>query len=300
MRGLFINQIKANCSIYESGVMCYKALKYGEKYSLDYLETNTSNNIDITSYDFYVFNWHFVTTSFLTEQFIKTIKKPKFTIVTEMLPNNPFIRMPKMFDKYLVLDPTQTKTDLVIPMPRPLEEFNEDVYTEADGVVIGSFGFATPGKQFDLLVRLTSNEFDKAKIKINLPVGHYVDSSAHISLAAQLREIPVKSGISLHITHDFMDKTELIKWCASNTINVFLYNRNLPGLAAVTDQAISAKKPLLVSDNSTFRHIHSYLGSYPNQTILDAINNSKEGVLKMYEDWHPRNFGVRFEEALNG
>jgi hypothetical protein len=54
MRGIFYNSKKSLCSIWESGKMCYDALKKSNKYSLDYSEETSLDN----SYDFVIINYH--------------------------------------------------------------------------------------------------------------------------------------------------------------------------------------------------------------------------------------------------
>ena len=110
-----------------------------------------------------------------------------------------------------------------------------------------------------------------------------------------------KPGIKLKITTDNLSKIELIKLCSTKTINCFFYNRESmfrSGLAAVTDQAISSGRPLLVTSDRTFRHIHTYLDYYPNIGIKEAIKKNKEGVLKMKNDWSQKNFLLKFEQIL--
>ena len=58
LKGLFLNTKKANCSIYESGVMMYKALQLSEYYNLDYLEIDENSRKVSNQYNFYVFNYH--------------------------------------------------------------------------------------------------------------------------------------------------------------------------------------------------------------------------------------------------
>ena len=115
------------------------------------------------------------------------------------------------------------------------------------------------------------------------------------------KKIIKKPGILIKITSLNLTKEELIKLCSEKTINCFFYNRNhlfSAGLSAVTDQAISSGKPLLVTGDRTFRHIHKYIPYYPNITIKKAIEITKEGVLKMKNDWSSNNFCLKFENIL--
>jgi hypothetical protein len=95
-----------------------------------------------------------------------------------------------------------------------------------------------------------------------------------------------------------MDKEQLVKWCSRNTINYFPYYRNMHGLAAVTDQAISAKRPILTTKNPTFRHLLKYIKPYPDISLKDAIQQNHKGVLDMNEDWSPINFCKKFESII--
>ena len=115
------------------------------------------------------------------------------------------------------------------------------------------------------------------------------------------KRIITKPGILMKITSLNLSKQELIKLCSEKTINCFFYNRNhlySAGLSAVTDQAISSGKPLLVTGDRTFRHIHKYIPHFPNINIKQAIQYTQEGVLKMKNDWSSLNFCLKFENIL--
>lgn len=300
-QGLFLNTAKANCSIHESGRMCYDCLKLSEAYVLDYQEVDKDSRVISQKYDFYVFNYHAVTMRWLDTAALKALPGFKATVVLEVLPNNPFVMCPKGdFDAYLVLDPTlQSIETNVYPFPRPLERATKEYrYVQKEVPQIGTFGFATAGKGFDKVIDAVNEEFDKAVIKINIPKGDYVSREAFEKMNNALKNHPSKLGVDVVITNDFFGKEELIEWCAQNTLNVFLYNRNMPGLSATTDQAITSGRPLAVSTNPTFRHLHTYLTPYPFKSLQASIDSSTEGVLKMRHDWSPENFALRFEKVL--
>ncbi len=302
MRGLFINTEKAVCSIHESGLMVFNCIKNSHLYSLDYFELSPKNLGISTQYDFYLFNYHFSTTGWLDTKSIKQLPGLKGTIILEILPNDPFVYCsPFDFDFYCVLDPSMTfKHKKVFVFPRPLDEYNGRLSTRENNIpVIGTFGFATKGKGFEQVVSAVNKEFEKAVIRINIPHGTYADPSHQyaLELAAQCRSL-AKSGVEVQVTHEFMSKEDLIYWCSENTLNCFLYDRNMPGLAATTDQAITSERPLAISDNPTFRHILKYLEPYPKQTLKDSIRHSAEVVKKMKDDWSAGSFRGRFEQML--
>jgi hypothetical protein len=294
LKGLFLNTVTAKCSIHESGKMVYDALKQTTEYELDYLEIDPDHRTINDIYDFYVFNYHKFAMGWLDTKAIRELPGLKISIILETLPDNPFpMCSPEDFDLYCVIDPTIKTEGNVYAFPRPLELPYPSGCSTPDITVIGTFGFATAGKGFEYVVDAVNREFEKAVIRINIPTkSKYADTIIERCLNL------AKEGVSVQVTHDYMTKRELINWCSKNTLNVFLYNRNQPGLSATTDQAISSGRPLAVSSNETFRHIHQYITPYPKRSLKESIEVSGNEVLHMQEDWQPRNFTSRFEQML--
>jgi hypothetical protein len=295
-KGIFYNSKKTQCSIYESGIMCYNALKKSNKYTLEY----SDNCYNGEKYDFAIFNHHILVNNWMNESIIKKINCKTFCIVLEVGEHeNLMPQTIKIFDHYMIIDPTIKESNNIHAFPRPLEDY-EIIKYENEIPIIGSFGFVTSGKNWHCIIQQVNEEFDQAIIKINLPYATYVSNSKHITekLTNELFSIEKKKNIILEITHEYMDKKELINWCSKNTINFFPYYRNMDGLAAVTDQAIVAEKPILVTKNKTFRHILKYLKPFPEINIKEAIKINKEGVLKMKNDWSSDNFFKKFEILL--
>ena len=304
LAGLFINCIEAQDSIFESGKMVFECLSGSAKYTLDYIEISPENLKVSAGYDFYFFNYHLITMSWLdTKSIGKLLPGVKMTMVLEVSPNDPFVLCsPDDFDVYCVLDPTlNISQENVYAFPRPLEVFKDQEIYETKAVpVIGSFGFATSGKGFEHVIDAVNREFEQAVVRLNIPFAAYADGGG--KYAAQLGRMcqeRAKNGVEVIVTHDFMTKTELIKWCGQNTINCFLYDRNMPGLAATTDQAISSGRPLIISKNNTFRHIQKYVKPFPYQSLREAIENTPRQVAEMQRDWSPQKFRERFEEVLD-
>jgi hypothetical protein len=302
MRGLFVNTEKAICSIHESGLMVHECLRYSTEFTIDYMEIQKGNLEIPATFDFYLFNYHFSTTSWLDTRSIRKLPGLKGTIVLEVLPNDPFVACsPFDFDFYCVLDPSMTlKHPKVFIFPRPLDNYTGELdRTEHYDPVIGTFGFATSGKGFDHVVRAVNREFDNAHIKINIPFGTYTDTSR--DFAKQLGELCTslaKPGIKVSVTHEYMTKGELIYWCSKNSINCFLYDRKMAGLAATTDQAVVSERPIAISNNPTFRHLLKYILPYPELSLKDAIKTTKPIIRKIKDDWSMESFQRTFELML--
>jgi hypothetical protein len=303
MKGLFINSKKAKDSIYESGYMVYRALLCSDKFDLEYVEIDTKEREISSGYDFYVFNYHMVTMQWLQTRTLRKNLGFCITIVLEVSPNDPFVYCSsKDFDAYCVLDPTlEMKNRKVYAFPRPLEQIAvAGVLKENDPPVIGSFGFATKGKGFHHVVEAVNKEFEKAVVRINIPHGDFVpNSKEYAKYLGQLCMEKAGPGIEVVVTHEFMTKEMLVNWCSENTLNCFLYDRNIPGLAATTDQAIVSGRPLSVAKNDTFRHILKYLPPYPEYSLRDSIAKSGQRVIAMQNDWSPENFARKFEFLLD-
>jgi len=301
MVGIFYNSTKSNCSIYESGLMCYQALSRSNKYKLIYTEKQCIDEI----FDFSIVNWHHAVNNWINQVNIKSLSKINFSIVTEVShdQSNPMPLTIKCFDNYILLDPTYKDNGNIYGFSRPLEVFNDvKKYEENKYPIIGSFGMPTPGKNFESIINQVQKEFDEALIRINIPYATYVPQQQFFvnQIIQNCNQLIYKDKIKIIFSKDYMSKQDLINWCASNTINIFLYQRNQTGLSATTDQAISSGRPLLVSECDTFRHIHKYIKPFPQLTIKQAIETSGSAVSKMLKDWHPDNFMKKFESILFG
>jgi hypothetical protein len=304
MRGIFYNSRKSLCSIWESGKMCYDALIKSDKYILDYSE---EDSLDF-SYDFVVVNQHYYVNNWMNEDMVRHFNKPVFCIVTEVsFSLDPLEIIPKYYTHYIVLDPTIQETDKLYSFGRPLEDFDssnvDNKLINYDVPTIFSFGFATHGKEWHKIIELVQNEYDYADIHFNIPRGTYVyyHEDKIDGIIDLCKNAVKKEGIHLTITHDNISKEEIIKICSTKTINCFFYNRqhiSPTGLAAVTDQAIASGRPLFITSDRTFRHLHKYIDCYPGITIKEAIEKTQEGVLKMKDDWSSSNFLKKFEKIL--
>lgn len=196
-RGVFINTAEESCSIFESGRMVYNCINASKLHKLDYfsldqidIEALTSQGkiqlrqqldhdpVDVGTYDYWVFNWHFITMAGqISLEAIAKLPGKKFTIILELEPGNPLKHIPlDVFDGYIALDPAAFRTNKIFPFPRPLEGNPHAPRPRRDVPIIGSFGFGTPGKGFELLIEAVNREFDKAIVRVNIPEGAYTSS----------------------------------------------------------------------------------------------------------------------------
>ncbi len=303
LHGLFLNTKKEICSIYESGKMCFDCLAQSTNYTLDYIEIYAENREISLDYDFYLFNYHFDKMGWLDTKLIKKIPGFKATIVLEMSQNSPFDCVsPDDFDAYLVLDPTcKHFMKNVYAFSRPLEVAATVIepYVITAIPTIGTFGLSFSDKGFDDVVKAVNEEFDAAIIKINVPDSVNVTPKVIADFNTLISGFNIKNGIKVELSNHYFTKNELINWCAQNTLNVFLYNRRIGnGLSATTDQAIASGRPLAISTNPTFRHIHTYIKPYPYLSLKESIETTITLVKKIQNDWSQLNFIQQFENVL--
>ena len=324
-RGIFINTASASCSIFESGRMVYNSIKESDCYTLEYFSLDMLDVAALANegrivpldrlqgasvagdYDFWVFNWHFITMApHLDNDSIRRLPGRKFTVVLELEPDDPLKLVPRdVFDGFIALDPAAPEVDNIFAFPRPLEgEPRRAISASRDIPVIGSFGFGTPGKGFELLVAAVNQAFERAVVRINVPSGTYTGSTDVIHwqeypkyLAALCKRI-AKPGIEVRFTHEYMTPEQLLDWCSENDLNCFMYTRRQSGLSATTDQAIMSGRPLLTLSNDTFRHIHRYIPPYPVIGLREAIETTVPSVRRIQRDWSRASFGATFERML--
>lgn len=304
LKGIFYNSPHAACSIHSVGILTYQCLKLSSMYSLDYSEDNQIND----GYDFVVYNQHFTVNNWMTCFDVQKFKGPVICIVTEVAYKkgfDPIHYSPKFFDAYIILDPTIIQTSNAWGFPRPIPSIVLKTLDPPplDPPIVGSFGYATEGKNWASIVKAVEKDYDFATIRINIAhAKHVPNNEIRIALAFdQIRKAVTKNGIKLELTSIYMSDEELIHWCSQNTLNCFMYMRSHIyncGLSAVTDQAIASRRPLLVTTDDTFRHLHSFIKQYPIIGVKEAIDTTGDGVNEMANQWSPFAFCAKFEMLL--
>ena len=281
---LFVNTQPAQCSIHESGKQIFAAMDNCPHWDITYVEISDidrqalfqyrkfilHDGTDLGDFDAYVINYHDITMrnahringelkAGLDPSLLTALNAPVFGIILEVEPNDPWPRLHEdVFNGYFVIDPTLKYPDpRFIACPRPLPLPSNHHYADPGRPVIGSFGFPTRDKSFDKIVKAVSEEFDSAIVRLNIPRATFLadDQDRDFEKIAQSCYDAAKPGIEVIITREFFTDERLIEWCAENTLNVFLYTRDMPGLAAVTDQAIASGRPLAVSDKIGRAHV---------------------------------------------
>lgn len=306
---LFLNSPRAQCSIHESGKMVFEAVQDSQHFDWDYVDLDQTFVSSERPYSVALFNYHPGTMPWLNLAEIQRLRCFTATMILETLPGSAFPMCPSdVFQLHLAIDPTIPEVDgHTYALPRPLASLHQpvDAGPLPDVPRIGTFGFGTPGKGFERVVDAVNREFDRAIVRINLPRADFADSThaalhgmPYVQYLIDLMRRVAKPGVDIEATHHFFTQAQLIDWCRGNDINIFLYDRQQSGLSATTDQAIASGRPLLVSDNQTFRHIHRYMPPYPFWSIRDAMQHGTAAVARIHRDWNQAVFRERFEHCI--
>src|SRR5215203_7435002 len=122
--------------------MVYECIRLSERYTLDYVTLDMFDTqlfaekgiIRLTNgiadseaypadYDFWVFNWHFITMAPMIPVHVpRILPGVKFAVVLELAPGDPLTLISSdAFDGYIALEPNLKRTASIFPFPRPLE-----------------------------------------------------------------------------------------------------------------------------------------------------------------------------------
>lgn len=242
---LFINSVKQSCGIYQYGVRVYSHIKHLGlfEYAEFGSEEEFQKHIQTKHYDAFVLNYAGVLFPWW-----------KHT------PNTFYLYHEGGFafwlESRLVLntDPTDS-----FGIPRPL--YIGDV-TPVDPIIptFGSFGFGFENKGFERIIDMVQIQYNVAHIRFLIPFAKFgdEDGSRAKAVVARCRSRIVKPGIKLLVCHDFLPNDQVVAFLASNSMNIFLYDKlEGRGCSSVLDYALVAKKPIAISDSHMFRHIYS-------------------------------------------
>lgn len=305
---LFLNHSVLHCGVYQYGKRIYDIIKqdpdinyiYKEINNLHEYKTVLKNSPPIIAI---IYNYHICTMPWLQKS---TIQKKVKNIGIPHESNH------TMFDIVCDIDPTSSSP---YRLPRPLfESIDTNIddlsptiqsfiraYTDGDIPIFGSFGFGFGNKGFDKMVRLINEQYDRAIIKIIMPIATFhPDKNISYSTAASCRSIPIKPDITLMITHEFFSEKSLLAFLHSNTMNIFLYDTmHGRGISSTIDYALSVKKPIGISDSYMFRHIYSDNICLYKRTISECMTAPPNHLHSFVKEYSHDNMIKTFRNIVN-
>lgn len=270
---LFINHKGKQCGVYQYGLRIYQTIQRIDKYKVHYKECSNAQEvteaIQSNNPHIVIYNFHKETMSFVNKQTTFSNYGPIHICLAHELSDKEINKINgSFFDYYLFGDPTFFGTnDRVFKIRRILPEFANQ-FEQPQIPTIGTYGFCNDDiKGYSTLLNLVEKEFDQAIVRINLSANSYFDfdGGGAKKLGRELQSSIRNKKIKLEITHDFFSETDLLKFLAKNTINVFMYNPFLTGItgsasygiSSALDYALAVKRPIAISYSSLFRHLFS-------------------------------------------
>ncbi len=312
---LIISHSQKQCGVHEFGKNIAEALRSSTHYNFTYVECSgipELNQLVVTHQPVaIIYNYHPSTMPWLTMKVIHTfkisrikrIKVPQIAIQHEVTQQWADHRDNRLFDYYIAADPTLLLKNPIVFKTGRLIIKAADHFPVPEVPVIGSFGFGTPNKGFEELVKAVQQDYDKAIIRFNIPAADFGDKEGINArkIADDCRKLIVKPGIELSITHDFFSRSQLMEFLGRNTVNVFLYqDKQGRGISSTIDYALGVDRPVVVSDSIMFRHLHNVEPSivYGRNTIRQIVENGIAPLAKLKEEWNSTNLVWEYERII--
>jgi SAM-dependent methyltransferase len=312
---LFISHPQKQCGVHEFGKNIAEALRSSTRYNIVYVECSGISAlyelVETHQPAAIIYNYYASTMPWLTRKIIhkfripqnRKIKVPQIGILHEVTQYLADRMDNRLFDYYIGPDPTLLlKNPIVFKTGRLIVDYANQ-FPLPEVPVIGSFGFATPNKGFEELVKAVQTDYDKAVIRFNIPAADFGDKEGANArkIAEDCRKLIVKPGIELKVTHDFFSRSQLMEFLAQNTVNVFLYqDKQGRGISSTIDYALGVDRPLVVSDSIMFRHLHQVTPSivYGRNSIRQIVENGVAPLAKLKEEWNSSNLVWEYERII--
>lgn len=327
---LFVNCNGEKCGVYQYGYNFYQAIAKIGKFNSDYIDCATKEDlvdkIRQFSPDLIIYNFHPPLLPFITKEFINQIYGPTHVCLAHELSKKEMGEIDgSFFDFYIFADPSLKSTNSrVFKIGRILPNYQNN-YPIPVTPVIGSYGFGSQIKGYDVLIDLVQEEFNEAVININIPSNSFFDPEGHFAtqLSAELHKKIKKSGIQLNITHEFFSEQQLLDFLAKNSINVFMYDPSkiIHGISSAVDFALAVHRPIAVTKSSLFKHLFdvrpsivvNYNRSFFSKfwdwirgshivysSLKEIIKNGVDPLENIYATWTIKNFQTDFVRIIEG
>ena len=313
MEVLFFNHTAEKCGVYQYGLRVFEILSQDSNILYRYVGVDNLTTYQETlkrypSVTGIIYNYHLATMPWLNSGNIQRSVIKNIAILHEC--DNP------MFDIICNIDPSIPSTESSFSLPRPIYDNIEELlsnYTPSTKAVdqfisfntgvpiFGSFGFGFDFKGFHKIVDLVNNNFDEAIIKFVMPESHFDGNknTTNANMVKKCQALNKKPGIKLLITHDFFTTKDILNFLQSNSMNLFLYDRlNGRGISSVIDMALSAKKPIGISDSYMFRNIYSEKIDVYKTNVKDCMKNSLEHCSQFLKTYSNANMINTFKSIL--
>jgi SAM-dependent methyltransferase len=303
----FITNPAVQCGASQLGMDIVNALREHSRHAITAYPIGCPADFDaafdsVAGSDLALYNYHPGTIGFLKREDIRRTGKPAVGLLHEFDYLNVHAVLADIFRYRIAPDPSLAgrvpglwSVPRVIP-PVRVEEPKNELFT------IGTFGFATPGKNYDEIIAFAARHFDRARVRLHLPNSFYCDADG--SLARQVCErcrAMTDGRIELQFSGDYLAADDLIAFLAGNDFNLFLYDTQRGrGISSVTDFAVAAERPLALSDSGMFRHIRAFAPELflSVSSVEHILDNGAQACRRLKALWTPERAARAYDEAF--
>ena len=289
---LFINTVVQSCGVYQYGLRLFNILNINNDF--DYIETieiNSFLSLQFKDYYICIYNFHPHISPWLDSMDIFK-KIPNLMYILHDVPIN------ACSDITRIIDSTPIATQGI---PRPLFISSNIKEKEVTNIpTIGSFGYANHRKGFDKIVEFVHRDFpDGAHIRIQTAKAYY-DPTVVDEVVSRCKSLMVNPKITLEVITETYSEQEIFNFLQSNDLNVFLYATSPDlGCSSVLDFAISAGRPVAISDSNMFRHVYSDRICAYKRSLKDIMDDGTEYIRQFQDKWSSQKLRDRVNQLIN-
>ena len=298
---LFVTHKEKQCGVHEYGISIADAVKKSAQYSFVYAECSTpqefSATVETVRPAAIIYNYYPSTLPWFDKKLLDTFDIPHLEIMHEVTQQAADSADASFFDYHIAPDPTLVVNNPIVfktgrVIPPYTNRFDLPAVT-----TIGTFGFATAGKGFERLIIAVEEEFDEAIIRLHVPTGDFAAFDCK-DVAHRCQELIVKRGIKLIVTHEFLEKNQLLDFLAQNTLNAFFYEKGEGrGISSAVENALAVRRPIAITRSNMFRHVLTGLAEPP--ICVEAIEEAEMSwTEKLYLRWRRRRYLGRSKNQL--
>lgn len=296
----FINTNFPNCGVYQYGRRLYKNIE-NINYKINYYEVDTLEDFENLRLQEKLLIFNYIQTGangpmpWMNNDFISKLRQSG-KICAQIYHSFD----PLDFDYFLHQNPNIPENNHTFSLLRPLPPF---VAPKIKNFIprIGSFGLGFKTKNFPRIIELVNQQFERATVVFNMINAHFGDRDGQMCRSAieECRNVPLKEGINLEISDQFLSDEDLLLFLSSNDINVFPYNYSGgSGISSVIDFAIASERPIGIGTSNLFAHIYSDDICIDKRSIPEIIAFGNRHILEMKERYSQTNLAAKFENIL--
>lgn len=285
MNILFVNSHELRCGVHQYGKNLYYVLSHAKKHEITYATFQCYEGFDAfcrdKNYDWVIYNWQAGIGGWMGYAPFSGLKRQALAY------HDLEAKFPE-FDAVLFSDPTMKQHDNWYPIGRPIRGASYFAPIDSEVPIIGVNGFI--GAWAHKVVAQAVQEYEKCHIRMHLPHATYGDQGGLLAASARNKCLAmIRPGVTIEITHDFLEWEDLIRWLANNTINCYFRDETTHwrGVSSSLDAALCAGRPIAINRCNAFRHFFDCSPSIliNDRSLRDIIATGLAPLVKKHEEY---------------